>query len=264
MRANFDEYSARYSSFAKFERGDDGILEIRFHTNGGRAKFDGALHRDIGDLFSDVGQDLENRVIILTGTDDAFLLASDMDMSVMEAFLPYTAAMHSGVYGEILRLINCVVDVEMPMISALNGPVTVHAEIPVLADIVIATEDTYFSDDFHFINGVVPGDGAHVIWPYVLGNIRAKYFLLTAQRVTATEAHTIGFVHEIVDAKQLVARAWELARELAKQPDVTLRATRALFTQPLKKLMLDNLPLGAALEGLGSCNHFPTTLQSRP
>jgi enoyl-CoA hydratase/carnithine racemase len=91
--------------------------------------------------------------------------------------------------------------------------------------------------------------------------VRAKYFLLTAQRITAQEGRELGFVHEIVEADALRDRAWALAREICEQPDVTLRATRALFTQPLKKLMLDNLPLGAAMEGLGSCNHFPTTLK---
>lgn len=65
------------------------------------------------------------------------------------------------------------------MISAVNGPCNIHSEIPVLGDIVLASDDTYFQDASHFPRGQVPGDGQHVIWSFLVGHTRARYFILT-------------------------------------------------------------------------------------
>ena len=66
-------------------------------------------------------------------------------------------------YGRML--IENVLAVEVPVISAVNGPCNIHSEVPLLGDIVLASEDAYFQDLAHFPRGMVPGDGQHVIWP---------------------------------------------------------------------------------------------------
>jgi enoyl-CoA hydratase/carnithine racemase len=260
MRVTFDQYAAAYQAFAAM-RLEDGILEIRLHKQGGPCVFDGPMHQGLGDMFADIGSDAAVRVVILTATGDRFLRATDMDLSVMEPFLPYTPALHLPLMPEGVRLLENFLKIEVPVIAAVNGPASVHAEVPVTADIVLASEDAYFSDEFHFINGVVPGDGVQLVWPMLLGIGRARYFLMTGQRIAAAEAHAIGFVNEVVPKSELLARAWALARELLEQPDVTLRATRMLFTQPFKKAINDDLAFGLALEGLGSVNHWPLRLR---
>ena len=262
MRASFDEYKKRYESFAILTRDDDGILEVRLHKDGGPAVFDGPIHMMMGDLFEDIGSDAANRIIIFTATGDRFLMTSDMDMSVMEEFLPYTAAMHSHSMPESMRLIENYLKIEVPVIAAINGPCTVHAEIPVLSDIVLASDDSYFADPFHFQNGIVPGDGVQVIWPIMMGLNRARYFLMTAEEISAEEGKRLGFVNEVLGGDALMPRAYELARQLAQQPDVTLRGTRYLFTRVLKRAIAEDLPFGLALEGLGNINHWPLSLKS--
>ena len=78
------------------------------------------------------------------------------------------------------------------MIAAVNGPALIHAELAVLCDIVIASENAEFQDAPHFPNGVVPGDGVHVVWPLVLGANRGRYFLLTGQKLRAKQALDSG------------------------------------------------------------------------
>ena len=148
-------------------------------------------------------------------------------------------------------------DIEVPMIAAVNGPATIHAELAVLCDIVIATDDTVFQDAPHFPNGIVPGDGVHVVWPLLLGPNRGRYFLLTGQKLTAQEARDLGGVNEIVPRAGRLERAWELAKLVSDKPPLTVRYARVAITQQVKKIMLDQLGYGLALEGRGAQEHWP-------
>ena len=118
--------------------------------------------------------------------------------------------------------------------------------MPLLADIVLASEDAYFQDLAHFPRGLVPGDGAHVLGPLLVGRNRGRYLLLTGKRLAAREACEWGAVNEVLPKDKLLDRAWELARELVMRPPLVLRYTRQLFTQDLKRAFLDELGHGLA------------------
>ena len=45
-----------------------------------------------------------------------------------------------------------------PALRAINGPARIHPEIPVMSDIVIASDNTVFQDAPHFVSGIVPGE----------------------------------------------------------------------------------------------------------
>jgi enoyl-CoA hydratase/carnithine racemase len=247
----FDEYAGRYSH-AVLRRDEQGILEIRLHTEGGPLVWGSVPHTELGHLFTDVGADRANRVVILTGTGDRFL--ASLDNSWVGAMTP---AKWDEIYSNGKRLLSALLGIEVPMIAAVNGPATVHAELAVLCDVVLAAEHATFRDAPHFRFGTVPGDGVHLIWPLLLGPNRGRYFLLTGQRLSATEAQALGVVNEVLPAAELSDRAWALAGQLAAQPDTTLRYTRDVMVAPLRRLLLDHLPYGLAMEGLGAYASWP-------
>lgn len=72
-----------------------------------------------------------------------------------------------------------------------------------------------------------------------------------------SEARVLGVVNEVLPADRLMDRAYELAHGLARQPDMTLRYARDAMTQRLKRLILDDLAYGLALEGLGAYASWP-------
>jgi enoyl-CoA hydratase/carnithine racemase len=155
------------------------------------------------------------------------------------------------IYWEGKQLLMNLLDIEVPMISAINGPALRHSELPLLCDIVLAAEETTFQDSAHFPNGMVPGDGVHVVYPLLLGLNRGRYFLLTGQSLDARQAQEMGLVNEVLSRQELLPRAWVLAEELAQRPPLVLRYSRVLLTQHVKRLMQDMLGYGLALEGLG-------------
>jgi enoyl-CoA hydratase/carnithine racemase len=251
-RRPFSEYSDAYTHVAMHR--EDGILQLRFHSDGGPLVWGALPHEELGYAFAEAGSDRSNRIIIVTGTGDAFCAALD-DSWVG----PMSAQKWDVIHTNGRRLLDAQLGIEVPVVAVVNGPARVHAEIALLADIVVAADTATFQDAPHFRHGTVPGDGVHAIWPALLGPNRGRYFLLTGQRLSAQEALALGVVAEVRPAAEALARGWEIARDLARQDDVTLRLTRAALTQQLKRMLLDSLHHGLALEGLGAHATWPTS-----
>lgn len=242
--SQLSDYQERYE-VAQLERSDAGVLEVRLHTRGSSLVLDETMHRELPLLFTDIGNDADTKVILLTGTGDDFcaeIAASDWDFS--------TPAGWDRTYWEGRRLLQNLLDIHVPMIAAVNGPARMHAEIPVLCDLVLASDTAVFQDMAHFGSfGVVPGDGSHLVWPMLLGLNRGKYFLLTEQELSAQEALQLGIVNEVLPPDRLLPRARELANMLAERTAVTLRNTRVAINMLLRQLMQDGVSHGLALEG---------------
>ena len=251
MQRSFEEYKDRYSHVAM--QRSDGILEVRLHSDGGPLVWGAEPHSQLGYAFADIAADTGNRVVIITGTGDRFI--TQLDDSWVGAMTPEK---WDSIYANGKRLLLNLMAIEVPVIGVLNGPASVHAELAVLGDIVLAADTTKLSDAPHFRYGTVPSDGVHVVWPLLLGYNRGRYFLLTGQKLSAEEAREAGIVAEVHPADQVLARGHELAESLSRQPLTTLRYTREAFAAPLRRLLLETVPFGLALEGLGAYKSWPT------
>jgi hypothetical protein len=173
----FDSYRAKYDN-VRMKR-EDGILEVALHSRGGPLTFNGYVHEALVGAFRDIGDDPENHVVILTGTGDEFCAQITPD-----GFDFFTPTGYDKILREGTKILENILDIQVPMIAAINGPVSVHSEYVLLCDIVIAAEHAYFQDAPHPAFGIVPGDGLHVVWPEVIGEIRGRYFLLSGQKLS--------------------------------------------------------------------------------
>lgn len=244
----FDDYRNRYKTIRM--RREDGILEVTLHTDGGPLRWGRLPHKELEEAFLEIGRDRENHVVILTGTGDEF---SGPAPSVEANLASHRQSTKEwGVLGwESKNLLTNLLAIDAPMIAAINGPALRHAELPVMCDIVLASETACFQDSAHFVGGLIPGDGMHVVFPLVMGYNRGRYFLLTGQVVSAQEAKEMGVVNEVLPQADLLPRAWEHARNIMKLPELNRRYTRTLITEVMRRQMNELLPYGLALEGLG-------------
>lgn len=245
--SRFDSYKDKFSCLRM--RREDGILEMRLHTDDGPLRWGLIPHGELPDAFAEVGRDRDNRVVILTGTGDDFsgIRANVASRSLAQGI---TARAYDRVHWEGRALLMNLLNIECPVIAAINGPAWRHCEIPLLSDIVLASDTAQFQDSAHFMSGMLPGDGMHIVMPMLMGMNRGRYFLLTGQTLSAHEAQELGLVNEVLPADQVLARAWEHARLLAARPTLLLRYTRLMFTEHLRKRMQDLLGYGLAMEGL--------------
>ena len=246
MRSRFHDYQSSYPH-ARLTRSEDGVVEVTLHTGGESLRWNLDVHEELGNLFRDLANDRDNEVVILTGAGSHFTLP---DAEAFSKLPPTDRERWDEIMLHAKDLMANYLDIQVPVISILNGPSGIHAELACLGDIVLASTEASAADMGHFVYGIVPGDGVHVAWPMLIGLNHARRFLLLGETLSASELQDLGVVAEILERDQLMMRARELAETLLRQPRLTRRYTRQVLVGELRRRMLGELPLGLALEGI--------------
>jgi enoyl-CoA hydratase/carnithine racemase len=254
----FAEYHDQYPHI-EMTRDPDGILLMRFHGDEDDAEFEWGFdnHHEVAFSWRDVGADPENKVVILTGTGDAFLrrevFKTDRDLTdPVERALNWIDACQHGRRLEIDML-----EIDAPMIAALNGPCGIHVEIPLLCDVVLAAEHTVLADHVHYDYGFVPGDGVHTVLIELMGLNRARYFMLMGQELGAHELKDLGLINEVLPADQVLPRAFDVARHILRAPAPAVQLFRPTVLQDIKQKMITSVASGLMFEGLAQAAEFP-------
>lgn len=194
-----------------------------------RNALDGDLHQALLSEVRSIASDTEVRAVVITGAGDAFSAGGDFgliqkmqeDADLRQATLDTSRSLFWG-----------LLELDIPVIAAVNGPaVGAGATLALLCDIVLMAEDAYLAEPRVGI-GLVPGDGGAILWPVLAGVPAARAYLLTGDRMPASEAYRLGLIHRVVPAHALVADTRSLADQLAALPRHSVLSTkRALNLQ---------------------------------
>jgi enoyl-CoA hydratase len=139
------------------------------------------------------------------------------------------------------------VDVFKPVIAAVNGyAFAAGLETALLADIRIAAENAEFGALERRWN-IVGGDGMTVRLPLVVGFARAMELIITGRRIDVHEAERIGLVHEVVPAGTALARARELAHQIAALPQGAIRSDKESVIRGVGRTYEERLRIEAEL-----------------
>jgi enoyl-CoA hydratase/carnithine racemase len=238
-------YFEKYENLA-FTRDEDGVLVLRFHTNGGPVVFTGRTHSDFAAVLEELSLDNDNKALVVTGTGDAFMDQID-GPSLGEIFRP---AVWEKIRVEGAKVLQRLLDLPMPVVGVANGPATVHSEYLLLADIHIASERAIYGDLPHPTFGITGGDGVHVVWEEIAGTARAKWLLWTGEQIDARTALQWGVVSEVVPHERAVDRGIEIARGMARKPALYRSLQKQTLNLNLRRRITHDVPFGMALEGL--------------
>ena len=166
------------------------------------------------------------RVVVIAGRGAAFCAGGDL--SRMEQAARMTRARSKAEALRFAKLLYRMYSYPKPLIARVHGPAFAGGRgLAAACDLVVAEEEAEFCLPEVRI-GLVPA----MISPYImraLGEQRARRYVLTGERLSAREAHRIGFVHECVPAAELDARVEKFAAQLAQAgPQALARAKRLL------------------------------------
>ena len=203
------------------------------------------LHHELERIWVDLAEDADVNAILLTGAGKAFCAGGDVKGMASRAGKEEgrSRAMVSPAGGR--RLVQNMLDVEQPIIGAINGDaVGLGATIALLCDVIVASEKARFADT-HVRVGIVAGDGGAVIWPLLIGPARAKEFLMRGHFVNGAEAAKMGLVNYAVPPEEVLPKAREIAQELAEGPTWAIRWSKLSVNKWLKDQV--NLIMDASL-----------------
>jgi enoyl-CoA hydratase len=233
----------RYRSLAIERRGK--VLMISFNRPGALNAITAELHRELSEIFADVARDTDTAAVVLTGNGRAFSAGGDLRW-----FQNMTSAELDALFTEARKIVIDFLEVEQPIIAAVNGPATgLGATLALLSDVIFASAAARIGDP-HVRIGVVAGDGGAIIWPWLVGAARAKEFLMTGDLLTAEDAHRIGLVNHVVAADELMPKAFALADRLANGPTQAIRGTKVSVNKILRETVNLVLDTSLALEKL--------------
>jgi enoyl-CoA hydratase len=218
------DYS-RYTTLAITRRGANGaVLDIQMRAANGKlptAGHDG--HRELAEIWRDVGADESVRCAVLRGEGMGF--SGGGDLALVED-MARDFETRTRVWKEARDLVYNVINCDKPIVSALHGPAVGAGLVAgLLADISVAARSAKIVDG-HTRLGVAAGDHAAIVWPLLCGMAKAKYYLLLCEPVTGEEAERIGLVSLAVEDDQLLAKAYEIADRLAAGSQSAIRWTK--------------------------------------
>ena len=198
------------------------------------------------------------RVVVLRGAGRHFMAGGDLrtfaarldDVEASrrrEEFQRIVERLHAGI--EHLH--------RMPhaLIGAVQGAVAGFGmSLAAACDLVIATDDAYFSSAYRQI-GLSPDGGGTWSLPRIVGGRKALELYLLSERFDAQEALRIGLVNRVVNRSSLDAVVDEWARSIATGPKTALRNVRRLLRDSSDRSLSEQLR--AEAESFGQCAATP-------
>jgi enoyl-CoA hydratase/carnithine racemase len=170
------------------------------------------------------------RVAILTGHGKAFCAGADI--KARSSSLESGAALQPGAQSAHSRAgregFNCILDCDVPVIAALNGP-AIGAGLAFLTscDYIIAAETAFVA--LGEINVGLMGGGRHA--QRLFGTYTARRMMYTGDRISAQEMYRRGLVEKVVPADKLMEEAMAMAATVAEKSPIAIKlAKRAMNT----------------------------------
>jgi enoyl-CoA hydratase/carnithine racemase len=178
--------------------------------------------------------DPEIRCVVIAGGDEYFAAGADIKAMSQRTFQEVLAAPSQRFWPRLAAI-------RTPMIAAVSGyALGGGCELALACDMIVASETAEFGQP-EILLGLIPGGGGTQRLARVIGKQRAMELVLTGRRIDAGEAHRWGLVNQVVDRKEWLAKAVELAQIVARRPPIAVRLGKEAVLQA------DESPLAAGL-----------------
>ena len=187
-----------------------------------------AMTRDLADATAEARRDDTVRAVVLTGAGEkAFSAGGDL----AELIPRLTAGQLEVLFPDPTK--RFFSELYKPVVAAVNGfCIAGGLEILLGTDIRIAAEHAVFGlAETRW--GIVPGGGSHVRLPQQIPWAIAMQILLTAEPIDARRAYEAGLVNEVLPGAQVLPRALDVARGIARNGPLAVQGAKEIAVRAL-------------------------------
>lgn len=182
--------------------------------------------RELRDAWLALRDREDTRVIVVSGKGRGFCAGADLTDAPSATELPGPQApfLAAGAAMEEVLL-----SMPKPVIAAVNGVCCGGGlELAMMCDFMIAAESAKIGDA-HSNFGALPGGGATLRLPRIVGINWARYLMYTGDLFAAAEMAQIGLVTRVVKDDALESEVQALAEKIAGKSPLGLRRMKMLL-----------------------------------
>jgi 2-(1,2-epoxy-1,2-dihydrophenyl)acetyl-CoA isomerase len=186
-----------------------------------------AMRMEILEVLDICANDDGIRAVYITGTGKAFCAGEDLQEVTDPNGPTLTEIIGTGYNPMVLKIRN----LEKPVVAAVNGVAAgAGANIALACDIVVAAESASFTQAFSKI-GLIPDSGGTWTLPRLVGLQRAAALMMLSDKISATEAASIGMIWKVFPDDTFAADSLKMAETLANMPTHGLALTKQALNQ---------------------------------
>ncbi|MEI3611294.1 enoyl-CoA hydratase/isomerase family protein [Pseudogracilibacillus sp. SO30301A] len=231
MTTNLKEYSNLRLSIENF------IGKIQIYRPEKRNAMDPQSWAELDCAVAELNDNDGVRVIVITGHEKTFVAGADIQWIHDRKPL--------DIYGLAVQdvLLN-VYNSNKPVIAVINGyALGGGCELALACDIRVGCETAQLGQPE--INlGILPAGGGTQHLTRIVGLAKAKEMIFTGDFIDAEEAHRLGLLNHVVPNDELMDKAYEIARKIAKKSPIAVQMVKIALNQS----PTTDLPSGLALE----------------
>jgi enoyl-CoA hydratase/carnithine racemase len=221
------------------ERSDNGVVTATLNRPHRKNAIVFSMWEELRRIFQEVSQTDSDRVLIITGSGDAFCAGADLGKEMLDSH-PLNS-MHP-VNSAALALH----DVTIPTIAKVNGvAVGAGMNLALGCDLIVAGESARFSQIFARRALSVDFGGTWLL-PRLIGVHKAKELALFGDIISAQEAERMGVVNRVVADHELDKFVDDWAERLAAGPPLALQMTKKMLSNAFSQSLSEALDAEAA------------------
>ena len=236
----------------------NGVLVITLNRPEARNALNAAMRREITSALEPVNNDRGIRAVVLTGVGDKAFCAGQ-DLVEARAFDPDRAVQWVADLGTFYGSLR---GLDKPSIAAVNGVAAgAGIQIALFCDVRVGHRGARMGQPEINV-GLASVIGAHLLGLSV-GHARMVELALTGRLVGGEECLELGLLTHLVAENQVLAKALEVADDLAAKPPGAMKLTKQFFRERTEAGLKATLETAARLQVLAYGSGEPQAVMSR-
>jgi len=204
---------------------------------------------DLTQIFREVNSDPDVRVVVLTGEAEKVFCVGGGGKGSWDTTAERDAYWYGGMQlarDVIIAMLEC----DKPIVGRINGhAVGKGSSLALCCDVTVMAEEAKIGDT-HVKVGLAAGDGGSLLWPWIVGPLLARRYLLTGDLLTGREAERIGLVSECVPRAEIDARTDYWTGRLMEGSPSAVTMTKRAMSAWVRRQAAEHLDMSLGLETL--------------